>query len=188
MNVYSGKTLTFSLPVIQQLKQQELDGYQRLPSRPRCLILVPTRDLAKQVLSCVKKLSHHIKLSSGSLLGGEDAGPQKRMLQGQVDLLVASPGRLLQHKDQGHVFLGHVTHVIIDEVDTMLTQGFGSDIRAILQSVVLHPNKTEAADRRLTAYTPSSHHDSDGPKPIDSERVVLDISAEDSPISKVQVR
>ena len=149
---------------------------------------MPTRDLAKQVLSCVKKLSHHIKISSGSLLGGEDAAPQKRMLQGQVDLLVASPGRLLQHKDQGHVFLGHVTHVIIDEVDTMLTQGFGSDIRAILQSVVLHPNKTEAADRRLTAYAPSDKNDSDGVKVVDAERAVVEISAADSPISKIQVR
>ena len=57
-----------------------------------------------------------------------------------VDIIVASPGRLLKHKYQSNVFLSHVNHIIIDEVDTMLTEGFGSDIRAILRSVISRPS------------------------------------------------
>lgn len=173
----TGKTLTYALPVIQHLKEQEEKGYIRMPSRPRCLVLVPTRDLAKQVLSCVKMISHHVKISSGAVLGGEANGPQRDMLKGYSDVLVASPGRLLIHKDKGHVYLGHVTHIVIDEVDTMLTQGFGADIRAILQSVVLHPNKTEAISRFVSAYAQVNTTDRV------SERVLIS----NSPVSAVQV-
>lgn len=175
-----GKTLTFALPAIQQLKEQEDGGYIRLRSRPRCLILVPTRDLARQVLSTVKKLSHHVKISSGAVLGGEDSVQQKEMLAGNVDIVVASPGRLLLHKDSGNVHLGHVTHVIIDEVDTMLTQGFGRDIRAILQSIVLHPNKVDGSNRTVAAHVEPA-------LPNITVRNTAQISMKDSPISKFQV-
>jgi superfamily II DNA/RNA helicase len=70
------------------------------------------------------------------VLGGEQYTNQKKALSRVVDIVVASPGRLMQHKEQGNVFLSQVDSVIIDEVDTMLTQGFGSDIRGILRSVI----------------------------------------------------
>ncbi|KAJ1415827.1 P-loop containing nucleoside triphosphate hydrolase protein [Ochromonadaceae sp. CCMP2298] len=135
----SGKTLAFMLPAIQSLTQQEADGYTRRPRRPRCLVLVPTRELARQVLQSAKQVSHYSKISSTAVLGGEQYGTQKKNLDRLVDVVVASPGRLMQHKLQGNVYFSQVTHVIIDEVDTMLTQGFGSDIRAILRSVIARP-------------------------------------------------
>jgi superfamily II DNA/RNA helicase len=131
----SGKTIAYLLPVISQLKAQEVDGAERHNSRPRALVLVPTRELARQVLEVTKSLSHRAKISSCAVLGGEDYGKQKRALSGAVDLVVASPGRLLKHRDAGAVHLSKVTHVIIDEVDTMLTQGFGADIKQLLKTL-----------------------------------------------------
>lgn len=133
----SGKTLAFILPVMQKMATQEQQGgYIRQVRRPRCLVLVPTRELARQVLSTVKSLSHFAKISSCAVLGGEQYALQKKNLDKLVDMVVASPGRLAQHKEQGNVHLSQVDTVIIDEVDTMLMQGFGSDIRTILRSVM----------------------------------------------------
>lgn len=132
----SGKTFAFALPAVQSLITQESQGYTRQPRRPRCVILVPTRELARQILAAIKSLSHFSKISSCAVLGGEQYALQKKQLDRLVDVVVASPGRLMQHKEQGNVYFSQVTHVIIDEVDTMLTQGFGSDIRAILRSAV----------------------------------------------------
>ena len=73
-----------------------------------------------------------------------------------VDIIVASPGRLLKHKYQSNVFLSHVNHIIIDEVDTMLTEGFGSDIRAILRSVISRPS---ASSKSSSSATTSSSND-----------------------------
>lgn len=132
----SGKTLAYILPAIEAMHGEELLGYMRKNMRPRCLVLVPTRDLARQVLSTVKQLSYRAKVSSCAVLGGEPYALQKKSLDRVVDLVVASPGRLMQHKEQGNVFFSHVNYIVIDEVDTMLTQGFGSDIRAILRMVL----------------------------------------------------
>ena len=68
-------------------------------------------------------MSHFVKISSCAVLGGEEYSIQKKGLDRLVDIVVASPGRLMQHKEKENVFFSHVTHVIIDEVDTMLTQG-----------------------------------------------------------------
>lgn len=155
----SGKTLAYSLPAIQALHNEELLGYKRLPKRPRCIVLVPTRELAQQVLQSVKQIGHFSKVSSVAVVGGEDYGVQRKLvsapimcsltiimyllrlnfasqLDRMVDVVVASPGRLMQHREQGNVYFSQVNTVIIDEVDTMLTQGFGSDIRAILRNVL----------------------------------------------------
>jgi superfamily II DNA/RNA helicase len=132
----SGKTLAYLLPLLQLLHAQEAGGYERRPQRPRVLVLVPTRELARQVLGEIKALSHFSRVSSTGVLGGEPSSLQKKALARAVDVVVCSPGRLLQHKQQGNVFLSHVRHVVIDEVDTMLTQGFGADIRAILRGAM----------------------------------------------------
>jgi ATP-dependent RNA helicase SrmB len=73
----SGKTLAYALPTVQHLVGEELVGYQRMPQRPRALLLVPTRELARQVLVSVKKLGHFSKVSSAVVVGGEDYGTQK---------------------------------------------------------------------------------------------------------------
>ena len=92
-----------------------------MEKRPRCIIMTPTRELAEQTLECIKKLSHYIKISSCSVLGGEKTALQQRSLAGIVDIVVASPARLLQHKLKNNVYLSQVTHVVIDEVDTMVS-------------------------------------------------------------------
>jgi superfamily II DNA/RNA helicase len=84
----------------------------------------------------------YAQIASCAVLGGEQYAIQKKNLDRLVDVVVASPGRLMQHKEQGNVYFSQVSHVIIDEVDTMLMQGFGSDIRAILRSVMKRNNKS----------------------------------------------
>lgn len=138
-NTGSGKTLAYTLPVINNLLVEEKGGYARLHKRPRCLVLVPTRELASQVLEEVKRLSHFAKVSSCGVLGGEAYSVQKKALAGKVDVVVASPGRLVQHEKQGNLELQEVSHIVIDEVDTMLTQGFGADIRCAAYAFVLNP-------------------------------------------------
>jgi superfamily II DNA/RNA helicase len=139
----SGKTFAFALPAIQNMIIQEQYGYKRQVRRPRCLILVPTRELARQILTNIKSVAHTAKISSTAVLGGEQYALQKKSLDRLVDVVVASPGRLIQHKEQGNVFLSHVSTIIIDEVDTMLTQGFGPDIRAVLRSVMAKQNRDD---------------------------------------------
>lgn len=148
----SGKTLAYLLPVVQALKGQELlhdsdVDVLRRPKRPRALVLAPTRELAVQIRSVLKVLSHKAKISSESLIGGEDHGRQRKRLEGRpVDVLVATPGRLVKHLDAGHVYLGSVTHVVLDEVDTMLEQGFQPDVAR-----VLHPLLYGGTSRRSDA-------------------------------------
>lgn len=157
----SGKTLAYLLPMIQLLKAQELLG-DRVPinkstnfdknvnqsdvvrtrplrknKRPRAIILAPTRELAEQILSVLKSLSHKAKISSELVIGGEDYGKQRKRLESRpVDIVVATPGRLVKHMEAGHVFLGSVGFVVLDEVDTMLEQGFQGDIIKILHPLL----------------------------------------------------
>jgi superfamily II DNA/RNA helicase len=140
----SGKTLAYCLPLLQLLKvQEQFDSYERRPQRPRLLVLAPTRELVAQIHSVVKALCHTAKLSSAALLGGEDAGKQRRKLSGCVDIVVATPGRLLKHWTEEHVFLGEVTHVVVDEMDTMLEQGFENDLKRILYPVLYRKQPTQ---------------------------------------------
>jgi len=142
----SGKTLSYVLPVVNALKAQETVSDQiiiRKPGRPRAIILVPTRELASQVLKVIKTVSHYAKVSSCGIFGGEDYGKQKRELMTSKDIIVGSPGRLLKHRDEGTLFLSQVTHVVIDEVDTMLTQGFGPDIKALTRQLIKKQDQTQ---------------------------------------------
>ncbi|KAL7521793.1 hypothetical protein ACHAWX_006472 [Stephanocyclus meneghinianus] len=156
----SGKTLAYLLPIIQSLRAQELitlsnnnstasmEALSRLrrPRRPRALVLAPTRELARQILSVLKSLSHTCKISSELLVGGDDYGSQrKRMENRPVDVLVATPGRLVKHRDAGDVFLGSVRHIVVDEFDTMLEQGFQNDIGTLLHPM-LYKKKTITVD------------------------------------------
>jgi superfamily II DNA/RNA helicase len=111
------------------------------PRRPRVVILVPTRELAEQVLGVAKQIAHHAKFRSCMVVGGDDYGKQRRQLEGVMDLVVASPGRLLKHLELGHFHLSRTTHVVIDEVDTMLVQGFGPDIKELLGPILFSPTR-----------------------------------------------
>lgn len=147
----SGKTLAYLLPIIQSLRAQELmalgvengalamEALSRIrrPRRPRALILAPTRELARQILGVLKSVGHHCKISSELLVGGDGYGKQrKRLASRPVDVLVATPGRLVKHRDAGDIYLGSVRHVVIDEMDTMLEQGFQNDIGKLLHPML----------------------------------------------------
>jgi superfamily II DNA/RNA helicase len=155
----SGKTLAYLLPIVQALKAQELllqsttnrnlredEGQEektvsmsktsRKPKRPRAIILAPTRELTVQIASVLKSLSHTIKLSTASIVGGEDLGKQRKRLNKPIDILVSTPGRLVKLWDDGSVFLGDVKFIVIDEVDTMLEQGFQDDIGKIMHPLL----------------------------------------------------
>jgi superfamily II DNA/RNA helicase len=152
----SGKTLAYLLPAVQALKAAEdlaPAGEDRPMKRPKVLVLVPTRELAEQVLTVAKGISHFAKFSSTMVVGGDDYGKQTRALSGSVDLVVASPGRLLKHREMGNFHLSKVSHVIIDEVDTMLVQGFGPDIKQLLGPILFSPQRAEAVQFILATAT-----------------------------------
>jgi superfamily II DNA/RNA helicase len=129
----SGKTLAYLLPLMQQLKHQEdFESYERRPRRPRVLILAPTRELVSQITGVLKTVSHSFKVSSLALVGGQQKGQQAKSLSREVDIVVATPGRLLQHWKDGNIFFGQVDSIVLDEMDTMLEQGFQQELRSIL--------------------------------------------------------
>jgi superfamily II DNA/RNA helicase len=149
----SGKTLAYTLPLLQMVKSRELFDTTRTeqskPKRPKILILAPTRELAVQITQVVKLLCHKVKLSSQSLVGSDDYGIQRKALDRRLDVLVATPGRLLKHWNAGNVHLGDLQHVVVDEMDTMLEQGFQGDLVQLLHpllyksksSVIANPNE-----------------------------------------------
>jgi superfamily II DNA/RNA helicase len=149
----SGKTLAYLLPLLQLCKSQELfdSSLQRRPKRPRVLILAPTRELALQITAVTKQLCHRIKLSSQCVVGGEDYGKQRKLLERYVDVVVATPGRLLKHWKNQNVFLGDVQHVVLDEMDTMLEQGFQNDLGSLLHPLLYSdptkPDPTSLKDK-----------------------------------------
>jgi len=126
----TGKTAGFTLPILQRLSTQAAPPHRRPPIR--ALILTPTRELAAQVEDSVKAYGTHLKLTSMTVFGGVGMGAQVRQLKGRVDILVATPGRLLDHVQQRTVDLSQVEILVLDEADRMLDMGFIRDIRRIL--------------------------------------------------------
>jgi superfamily II DNA/RNA helicase len=103
--------------------------------------------LAVQICSVLKQLSHVCKVSSELIVGGEDYGKQRKRLESRpVDIVVATPGRLVKHRDAAHIFLGSVRHVVVDEFDTMLEQGFQTDLGAIIHPM-LYKQKSVLASK-----------------------------------------
>jgi len=144
----SGKTLTYLVPIMQTLKSdEEAAGSRARPKRPRALVIVPTRELALQVYEVGRVLSKQLRLSVKVVHGGTSVAPQGRQLDLPVDLLVATPGRLLQLIEKKMVYLGDVRHVIIDEVDTMFEAGFGEELDRLL----LITTRDLATDTRAAA-------------------------------------
>ena len=124
----TGKTAGFTLPLLQRLNSQP-QGARRAV---RALILTPTRELAAQVEESVRTYGKHVPLRSTVIFGGVGIHPQIDTLRRGVDILVATPGRLLDHVGQRTVDLSHVEILVLDEADRMLDMGFIRDIRKIL--------------------------------------------------------
>lgn len=126
----TGKTAAFSIPIIQLLHEQPVN----VKKRPiRALILTPTRELAIQIEENVKAYSEFTNINSTVIFGGVKQGPQVDKLKRGVDILIATPGRLLDLMDQGYIKLGQVEKLVLDEADRMLDMGFIHDIRKILK-------------------------------------------------------
>ncbi|WP_373074991.1 DEAD/DEAH box helicase, partial [Zeaxanthinibacter enoshimensis] len=125
----TGKTAGFTLPMLQLLSQG-----QQLRQRPvRGLVLTPTRELAAQVFENVKSYSAYTDLRASVIFGGVNQNPQVRQLRNGVDVLVATPGRLLDLVGQGVLSLDKVEIFVLDEADRMLDMGFLRDIERIMK-------------------------------------------------------
>lgn len=123
----SGKTAAFILPTLHNLITQP--GQQS--SCPRALVLTPTRELATQIKDCITQFSKNIKLNYGVIVGGSPYPPQIKLLSRPVDILVATPGRLLDHLEAGRLDLSKLEILILDEADRMLDMGFLDAIQSI---------------------------------------------------------
>ena len=126
----TGKTAGFTLPILHLLSQKPAANPGN--GRPRCLMLTPTRELAAQIEESVKTYGKHLPLKSMVIFGGVNANPQISRLKKPLDILVATPGRLLDHANQRNVDLSGVEILVLDEADRMLDMGFIRDIKKIL--------------------------------------------------------
>ncbi|HVC20433.1 MAG TPA: DEAD/DEAH box helicase [Vicinamibacterales bacterium] len=122
----SGKTAAFLLPVLQRLI-----GERR--GVTRALVLTPTRELAAQILGDLNDLAVHTPITAAAVFGGVGMGPQEHALRSGVDVVVATPGRLLDHCKRPYAKLAGVTYLVLDEADRMLDMGFLPDIRRVLR-------------------------------------------------------
>lgn len=125
----TGKTAAFSLPILQNLTRY---NSRPEPKCPRALILTPTRELAIQIYDNIKAYSSHLKMKHAVIYGGVGQNPQVRALQEGVDILVATPGRLMDLFQQKFLRLDKVDIFVLDEADRMLDMGFMQDIKRIL--------------------------------------------------------
>jgi ATP-dependent RNA helicase RhlE len=153
----TGKTAAFALPILHRLSQSSGGGRRR---GPRALVLVPTRELALQVAESFATYGRNLRLGRAVIFGGVGQGPQVAALRGGAEIAVATPGRLLDLMDQGHVFLQDVETLVLDEADRMLDMGFIKPIRQILAklparrqnllfSATMPPDIAELADQIL---------------------------------------
>ena len=134
----TGKTAGFTLPILHRLSTDAKGAAitSNTTARPiRALILTPTRELAAQVEESVRTYGKYTKLNSTVIFGGVGINPQIKQLKHGVDILVATPGRLLDHMEQRTVNLSHVEILILDEADRMLDMGFIRDIKKVLAAL-----------------------------------------------------
>ncbi|NLT29296.1 MAG: DEAD/DEAH box helicase [Propionibacterium sp.] len=135
----SGKTYAFLLPIVTRLAA---DRRRPAKGRPRALVLAPTRELAAQITESLRPLADAARLSALTIFGGVNQNPQVRALTAGVDVLVATPGRLLDLRDQGHLSLADIEITVIDEADHMSDMGFLPGVKKILAA-------TPAGSQRL---------------------------------------
>src|SRR5438105_13437486 len=124
----SGKTAAFLLPILNQL-------IGRPRGTTRALILTPTRELAAQILEDLTDLAVHTPITAAAVYGGVGMGPQEHAFRSGVDVIVGTPGRLLDHFRAPYARLAGLEHLVLDEADRMLDMGFLPDLRRILRHV-----------------------------------------------------
>ncbi|KJZ02564.1 DEAD/DEAH box helicase [Pseudoalteromonas piscicida] len=129
----TGKTAAFMLPILHSM----LIGATQGEKSVRALILTPTRELAQQVAEHTEKLVVNTNLNVVCLYGGANIGPQEKCLRAGVDVVVATPGRLLDHLIKGTLTLKNIQHLVFDEADRMLDMGFMGEIKRIMRTMPL---------------------------------------------------
>ena len=144
----TGKTCAFVVPVVQKLlssgpvnqapvEAAPLAGKAAVPAAPRSrvLVLAPTRELAVQIEDEIHGLTYHTTVTSAAVFGGVEMGMQERALKAGVDIIVATPGRLIDHMRQQNADLGAVELLVLDEADRMMDMGFWPDVRRIISAM-----------------------------------------------------
>src|SRR3954462_3788438 len=124
----SGKTAAFLLPILNGLI-----GKPR--GTTRALVLTPTRELATQIVEDLNDLAVHTPLTAAAVFGGVGMGPQEHAFRSGVDVIIATPGRLLDHFNKPYAKLGALTYLGLDEADRMLDMGFLPDIKRVLRHI-----------------------------------------------------
>lgn len=129
----TGKTAAFALPILQKLYLR--DESEKYPRTIKALILAPTRELAIQINETFEAMNPQVNLKSAVIFGGVRQGSQVTKINRGIDVLIATPGRLIDLYNQGLVDLKHVEYLVLDEADRMLDMGFIKDIRKILRFI-----------------------------------------------------
>ena len=129
----TGKTAGFTLPLLELLVKNQPHAKGRRPVR--ALILTPTRELAAQIGENVRDYSRYLNIRSLVVFGGVSINPQMMKLRGGVDVLVATPGRLLDHLKRGTLDLSKLSGLVLDEADEMLRMGFIEDVETIMAQI-----------------------------------------------------
>ncbi|MFC3650670.1 DEAD/DEAH box helicase [Dyella humi] len=127
----TGKTAAFSLPLLQRMSSTAPSGTRR----PRALVLTPTRELAAQIHGNIRDYGKYLKVSSATIFGGVSMGPQIQALRRGADIIIATPGRLVDHMQQRTIDLSGVEVLVLDEADRMLDMGFLPSLKRIISAL-----------------------------------------------------
>jgi ATP-dependent RNA helicase RhlE len=174
----TGKTAAFVLPILERLKKSSNTSFSPARHPVRALILTPTRELAVQVADSVKAYGKHVPLRSLVVYGGVPMPPQEKALLGGVEILVATPGRLMDHAGSKKVNLSQVEVLVLDEADRMLDMGFIDDIRKI---IAMLPSKRQNLMFSAT-FSPEIRRLAEG---ILTDPVQVDVSPKVSAVESV---
>ena len=132
----TGKTLAFAAPIIERLLSEEPKyGDPAREAYTRALILAPTRELAVQIEDSLVGLTYHTPVTSAAVFGGVEMGPQERALQAGVDIVVATPGRLMDHMRHSNTDFVRTQVLVLDEADRMMDMGFWPDVQKIMTAL-----------------------------------------------------
>lgn len=133
----TGKTLAFALPIMERLAviREQRGGVKPRGEGPGCIVLAPTRELAKQVAREMTYLGQGLRLSVEVFYGGVAYGPQENALRRGVDVVVGTPGRIMDHLNKGNLRLDNISFAVLDEADEMLSMGFAQDVETVFETL-----------------------------------------------------
>src|SRR4029079_4644211 len=128
----TGKTAAFVVPILQRLLAGDPKAREADATKSHVLVLAPTRELAVQIEDEIHGLAYHTSITSAAVYGGVEMGGQERALRAGVDIIVATPGRLMDHMRQQNADLGAIDLLVLDEADRMMDMGFWPDVKRII--------------------------------------------------------